>query len=231
MFLRLVRVAVLAGLAGAFLASLLQVAFVWPLLDLAEAHEAGHDHGEHASIARRLVLVALTNAVAAIGFALLLAVAYAVLARPDGSVTGWRRGLAFGFSGFFAFVLGPALVLPPLPPGVESGALLPRQLLWMLAAICTAGAILVAVRRHRLGLHPALARLASIALVLLPHMVAQWLGIGLADLSTLPPGLATRYGVTVVVAALPFWLLMGALVGQLMDRPRLDGVAAKGVLP
>ncbi|MBY0611503.1 MAG: CbtA family protein, partial [Beijerinckiaceae bacterium] len=126
----------------------------------AHVHEA--DAWEPKDGLERNAYTALANVMTGIGFALMLAGAFALLGRP---VT-WREGLFWGLGGFAAFTLAPGLGLPPELPGMPAAALEARQAWWIATAVLTAAGLwLIAFKRA------AWAAALAIILIAAPHVV------------------------------------------------------------
>jgi len=224
MLRRLVLVALIAGVASGAVATIGQALLVWPLIERAEAIEAGHntaapvapahDHGPTpgAPIAPGWLTAALANIIVGVGFALLLAGAM-LLARDRGGI---GRGLLWGGGGFLAFVAAPALILPALPPGVEAGDLTARQLVWLGTALATAGGLLLAVFARGWML-----RVLGLALIVAPHALVL---LGLPGLSVLPAmdnalaALRPSYLLGLFIAAACFWAALGGVAGGAWTR-------------
>src|SRR4051794_20483508 len=107
---RLLVAGILAGIAGGLIAAILQQIFLVPLILQAEAIElGGAQHVQHGF--DRVLFTALFDCLGGIGFALLLAAAFAW--RTPAS---WKQGLGWGLAGYACFSLAPALGLPPELP-------------------------------------------------------------------------------------------------------------------
>jgi predicted cobalt transporter CbtA len=122
MSLRILSGAMVAGLVAGFAAALLNLWTLTPLILEAEGFEAPHAHDgvEHAHAAEapgpsRAFGTVATTLVAYAGFGLLLGAGMALAARTGIAVDA-RRGLLWGFGGFAAVHLAPAVGLPPELP-------------------------------------------------------------------------------------------------------------------
>lgn len=222
MLRRLLFVSLIAGLASGVLATLVQSAFLTPLILAAERYEGGespaHDHGtapgghahEHSAAAsdvERLAFTLLANLLAGVGFGLLLNAAITL----RGETPTIRNGMLWGLAGFAAFSLAPALGLPPELPGSESADLAARQLWWWsTAAVTAAGLGVLAFGRGRA------LQAASLVLLALPHLF----GAPAPERpgGSAPPELAAHFAVLSLVAAALFWAALGALSGLLHSR-------------
>jgi cobalt transporter subunit CbtA len=212
---RIVLAALIAGAAAGLVSAALQSVTTWPLIREAEKFETGsghaHDHGSAPdaaapSEATRVALTVLTDVLAGIGFALLLAGGFAL---ADAAVDA-RSGAVWGMAGFAAFSLAPSLGLPPQPPGAAEADLAARQLWWVATATCTAGALwLIAFRRGAVALG------AAIALIVVPHLVGAPQPTGE---STVPAALASRFAAASLVTAAVFWGVLGATAGWIYGR-------------
>lgn len=180
LFRQLVFYALLIGAGGGLALTAVQSWQVIPLIHSAEhfeehlragtqahpGHGAAQSSGDHAHAGamQRTGLTLLANSLMGIGFALLLMVAM-VLARDHGGALSWRHALLWGGAGYAVFFLVPALGQPPDIPGAVSASLESRQLWWLLAAGCTAGALAVVTFVRSPW------RWAGLALVFLPYLV------------------------------------------------------------
>src|SRR6185437_4569467 len=82
--------------------------------------------GEESLLVRHM-LTWLATMLTSVGFAFLLAGAFAVSGRE----VDWREGLLWGLAGFAAFALAPAFGLPPELPGSVAADLVSRQAWWI----------------------------------------------------------------------------------------------------
>src|SRR5512143_708757 len=172
----------------------------------AAAQSAAHEHGEGgwqpADGFERTAFTLLANIVTGVGFALLLIAA----SELAGGITGWRQGVFWGLAGFAVFTLAPSLGLPPELPAIPAAELGPRQLWWVATVLSAAGALALIFY----GRSP-LAIVAAIALLVAPHLV------GAPEPPSydtpIPEGLHHSFVVAVVLTALLFWVLLGALAG------------------
>ncbi|EYD73977.1 putative cobalt transporter CbtA [Rubellimicrobium mesophilum DSM 19309] len=228
---RILTGALIAGLAAGFLAALLNLWMLTPLILEAEVFEgaAGHTHAgeaeththedgtEHAheateepgGLARTFGTVTMTL-VAYAGFGLVLGAAMSAAARTGHRIDA-RAGLLWGFAGFAAVQLAPAVGLPPELPGMEAAGLGARQAWWVLCVGFTAlGLAAMAFGR---GL-PWLA--VGAVLILLPH------AFGAPQPPThdglVPPGLAAAFATRSLGVAALSWAFLGVLSGALSER-------------
>jgi cobalt transporter subunit CbtA len=223
MFRQIVFAAALAGLLGGLLITAMQYVSVIPLILEAETFEtaAAHDHGDGAGatdaavaeeewapsdgLERGLYTVA-ANVLMAIGFALVLAAGFALTGHA-----GWRTGLYWGLAGFAAFMLAPAIGLPPEVPGAEAAPLVERQLWWLGTIAATAGGLaLMFLTRSWQWIA------VGAALVVLPHLIGAPQPEHHGGLA--PDSLAREFVVAVLVTGFLFWLALGALSGFFYKR-------------
>jgi len=206
---RLVAAALCAGLLAGVVAAASHLVATVPLILKAEVYEeaAQQAHpGSHETVAEwvpegaveRAVYTVAADLLAAIGFALLLAAAFAFRdGAPD-----WRQGLLWGLAGFATFTLAPGVGLPPELPGAEAGPLVARQLWWLATVALTGSALALFAFARR----PILLALGAVLLIL-PHLVGApaETGAGAA-----PAALAHQFAVAAMLTSLLFWLALGA---------------------
>lgn len=220
MFTRVLAAAVLAGLAAGIVLSLVQQAWFTPLVLEAETYEplgAGRDgYGQVGQAGEpwapedgveRTLYSLLANVLNGVGFALVLGGAIALSGRK----IDWRRGLLWGLAGFVTFGVAPAIGLPPDPPGVDAGALLPRQVWWLGTVAMTASGLWLLILTKRRGLR-ALGVLALAA----PHLI----GAPHADISggPVPPELIDEFIAASLLTTGVFWLALGGATGFVTHR-------------
>lgn len=218
---RILSGALIAGLAAGFLAALLNLWTLTPLILEAETfegaahvHEDGteHAHAEEAApagLSRSLGTVA-TTLVAYAGFALVLGAGMAAAAR-NGHVVNARTGALWGLAGFAALHLAPAAGLPPELPGMDAADLGARQSWW---ALCVG---LTALGLAALAFGRSLPWLAlGAALILLPHALGA--PQPPSHESLVPPGLAAAFATRSLAVAVLSWAVLGALAGALAER-------------
>src|SRR5512144_3051541 len=175
----------------------------------AHTHEseaaAAHEHGEGRAPQdgfERTAFTLAANVLTGIGFALLLI----VVSELAGGIPNWRQGVFWGLAAFAVFTLVPGLGLPPELPAMPAAELGARQLWWVATVLSAAGALALIFY----GRTP-LAIVAAIALLVAPHLV------GAPEPPSydtpIPEGLHHSFVVAVVLTALLFWVLLGALAG------------------
>jgi cobalt transporter subunit CbtA len=173
----------------------------------AHEHEHGDDAWQPADGFERTAFTLLANIVTGVGFALLLIAA----SELAGGISNWRQGVFWGLAGFAVFTLAPSLGLPPELPAMPAADLGARQLWWAATALSAAAALALLFY----GRSP-LAIVAAIALLVAPHLVGA---PEPASYDTpIPEGLHHSFVVAVVLTALLFWVLLGALAGLFRGR-------------
>lgn len=172
-----------------------------------EAHE--HDEGgwEPSDGLERNAFTAAADILTGIGFALLLAAAYAA----RGSQMDWRKGLFWGLAGFAVFTLAPGLGLPPEVPGTEAAPLLQRQLWWVATAVLTGGGLALIFFTRQIFWS-----VLGVALIVLPH--AYGAPQPAEHHSAAPEALAHSFIVAVTMTSLLFWAALGILTGFFFQR-------------
>lgn len=229
---RILLPAVIAGLiAGALLTGLQHIEVI-PLIYEAETYEAGAaaGHTHEAEVPgvleaeaedwapgdglERVGYTLLANIVAAIGFALLLSVAF-VLWAARGRTINWQGGLLWGLAGFAIFNFAPALGLPPELPGSEAAALEGRQGWWILTVLLTAlGLGLIAFTR------PLYLRALGGGVLLIPHLIGAPAPAHHGGLA--PEEMAERFIYASLATNAAFWLPLGALIAFMHQRIRAN---------
>lgn len=227
-FRNIVLVAAIAGVLAGLGMTVTQQLTTVPLILKAEVYEeqgatAAHDHGDAAAQPaahehgdegwqpadgfERTAFTLLANIVTGVGFALLLVAA----SELAGGITGWRQGVFWGLAGFAVFTLAPSLGLPPELPAMPAAELGARQLWWVATAFSAAAALALMFY----GRTP-LAIVAAVALLVAPHLIGA---PEPASYDTpIPEGLHHSFVVAVVLTALLFWVLLGALAGLFRER-------------
>lgn len=215
--------ALFAGAAAGLIVAALQLAFVIPLLLEGELFETGQRlhftaSGSPQSVraapplgddfARHGITVAF-GLITFVGFGLILQ-ALMFLGERRGLAITARSGLIWGFAGFIAVHLAPALGLPPELPGTPTAAMGPRQVWWLATVLSTAAGMgLIAFTR---GMLP----LAGVALLAAPHI------IGAPQLDTYwgvaPPELASHFVTLSLGAAAAGWAALGFFCGWFWTR-------------
>lgn len=150
----------------------------------------------------------LANFVTAVGFAFVMAAAFAIW----GKRVDMRAGLWWGLAGYAIFALNPSLGLPPEVPGAAAASLEIRQAWWFGAMAATAVGLGLLVFAKPIWL-----RLVGVPIILLPHLIGAPHPTGLEP-GPVPPELASLYVVWALVTALFFWLVLGASAGEIYRR-------------
>jgi cobalt transporter subunit CbtA len=173
-----------------------------------------HDHGEGWSPAdgwQRTLATTLTAVMTGAGFAAILAAVSLISGLP---ITR-QNGMIWGFCGFLAVTLAPAVGLPPELPGMPAGDLVARQVWWVgTIAATAAGIYLIATRAE------AWALAIAILLIGLPHIIGAPAAVH--GESAVPPGLAASFAANAIAANAVFWLLIGQLLGLALNRTAKD---------
>lgn len=226
-FRSIVLVAAIAGILAGLGMTVAQQLTTVPLILKAEVYEsegtpAAHDHGESAQPAahehehgawqpedgfERTAFTLLANIVTGVGFALLLIAA----SELAGGIGNWRQGVFWGLAGFAVFTLAPGLGLPPELPAMPAAELGARQLWWLATVLSTAAGIALLFY----GRSPLLI-IAALALIAAPHLVGAPAPASYD--SPVPEDLHHSFVVAVVLTALLFWVLLGALAGLFRGR-------------
>jgi hypothetical protein len=217
------RIALFAGLLAAAVVIVFDLVVAEPVVDRAVAGEAHH----HAPLAlpepfsrsgQRGGLVA-GELILGAGVAFLLAGAATFLGPRARSAR--RIWLLMTAAAIWAVVVLPAIVYPPLPPGVASSLSIgDRQLLYVTVVAVGLGGFAAAAHlwssrlpRRRVLAAAAILVPAGLAIALLP-------GTG-ADTSRLAPGLLTDFRLASIGGELVFWSALTA-AGAFLLRRRPD---------
>jgi len=230
MFGRLLLAALIAGVAAGLFVSAVQAVRVTPLIYYAETFEAvapshktpatgpaqaaenpAHDQGHGAWAPEdgreRTVFTVMANSLLGIGFGLLLAAAMVFSGRR----VDWKRGVLWGLAGFAVFGLAPSLGLPPDPPGVDAGPVVPRQVWWLMTAGFTAAGLWLVVFTGRWHW-----RALGIGAVIVPHLI----GAPHVDVygGVTPAQIIDDFVIASLVTTALFWLCLGAVTGGVYTR-------------
>ena len=217
------HVALIAALAAAVVSIAFDLVVAERVVDRAVAHEsAGTSAMDHAPLAvpepfsrraQRGGLV-LGELLLAGGIAFLLAGAATLLSPRSRSPL--RLWILAGTAGLVGVVLYPALVYPPLPPGVASGLEIDdRQLLYLVTVALGIGAVAAAARvasRSWRGVGAAATCLvvpALLAMALLPDQQA-------AD--TIGHGLLAEFRAVSIASQVLFWSALTTVGALLLHR-------------
>lgn len=216
MFTRILTSALIAGAAAGFLAALLQLAFVQPILLQAElfesgslAYAAGMDWPQvpFAFDLQRDGLSVLFTMLIYSGYGLIL-VALMSLAEERGALVAGRTGLLWGVAGFVTVHLAPGVSMAPEVPGVAAADVGERQI-WWFATVIAAG---ISMWLIAFGKNWA-AWGAAVILLLAPHMV----GAPQADIlaGPVPPEIAALFAARAFGVGFAAWVILGILAGAL----------------
>jgi cobalt transporter subunit CbtA len=177
------------------------------LAGVALAYAHNHDGAASAKSPWRVLWTTVATTLTSVGFALLLAGAFAVSGRE---VTA-RDGVLWGLAGFAAFSLAPAFGLPPELPGAVAGDLWMRQLWWIGTVVATAlGLGLIVFGRA------AWAVVLGVIIIAVPHLVGA--PHGASGAGSAPPELAAAFAARALVVAAIFWSVLGWAAGALYAR-------------
>lgn len=131
-----------------------------------------------------------------------------------------RLWLLMAVSGIWGVVVLPAIVYPPLPPGVDSAyAIGDRQLLYLL--VVAVGVVGFAASVHVWSSAWPARRVLAVAAALVPAGLAIALlpDTG-ADTSHLAAGLLTDFRIASIGSELVFWTAIAAIGAFLLSQPR-----------
>jgi cobalt transporter subunit CbtA len=146
----------------------------------------------------------------------LTGIAFAAILLGAASLAGVtldvRRGLWLGAAGFLCFVLAPGAGLPPKPPGVPGADVAAAQTWWLVTATLTGVGLWLLFGGRRTLIRSA----AGVMALVLPHLA----GAPAAAVSAIVPAdLVRQFAWTSIATRAPFWLLLGAVGGWLMQSP------------
>jgi cobalt transporter subunit CbtA len=216
MFTKIAVSALIAGFAAGLVASVLQFAFVQPILLHAELFEA--DPNTTLDIVRmargafdpmREAMNVMFSALVYTGYAFML-LAGMVFAEERGQPITPRAGLLWGAAGFIAMHFAPAFGLSPEMPGMVAAALEPRQIWWYLTVACTgAGLWLIAFGRNWMMWG------VAVILIAAPHLIGAPLPDTLTQ--TAPPELAAAFAARTLGVALVVWSTLGLFLGAVWN--------------
>jgi cobalt transporter subunit CbtA len=226
---RVLFIALFAGLIAGIVVTGAQLLRVIPLIQKAEVYETSasadhhahdgnskgtapaHTHGDDAWAPEdgleRTAFTLLTNILTGVGFGLLLNAALALYGRP----VGLRDGILWGLAGFAAFVLAPAMGLPPELPGLNTADLFDRQSWFLGTAITTATGLACLVLASHLGI-----KIVGVVLVVVPHVIGAPHPAELGG--STPPELAAMFAIASLFTAAVLWIVLGGVSGYLHAR-------------
>jgi cobalt transporter subunit CbtA len=221
---RVLLAAILAGFAAGLVMGLIQHVRLTPLIVQAEtfehvahghsgeAHSEGDEVWQPADGLERTFYTTLTALLTAVGFALALTGLSMVTGRKLTMDNGWLWGLA----GFFVVAFAPAVILPPLMPGMSGEAFSVRIFGWLGTIGLTAMGIwvLTSARPYR-------QKLFAWVGILIP-LVIGWHQIKISNDVNLPATLSAHFVTASLAANFAMWLVIGTLLGYLFDRWKLN---------
>jgi cobalt transporter subunit CbtA len=218
---RLMLASIVSGAAAGLVLFLVQHVTVEPLIAKAEACEhAGADdsHAGHATEAAWQPAEGVARtAYTAIG-TMLTGIAFGAILLGAASLAGVpfdvRRGVWLGAAGFLCFVLAPSAGLPPRPPGVPGADVAAAQTWWAMTATLTGVGLWLLFGGRRTLIRSAAGALALI----LPHVTGAPAAAASAS-AIVPADLVRQFAWTSIATRAPFWLLLGAVGGWLMQLP------------
>lgn len=222
MFARILTSALFAGTLAGFVAGLLQLGFVQPVLLHAELYESGElvHFGANAAVSAHQHLggfdplrdglsIAFTIVIYC-GYALILVAAMA-LATQRGELVTARRGIVWGVAGFVAVHFAPGFTLAPEVPGVAAADVFARQA-WWFATVASASVALWLIAFGRNWVSWAIAAV----LLLAPHVT----GAPEPDQFTgpVPTEIGALFASRAFGVGFAAWALVGLFAGYFWNR-------------
>jgi len=210
--------ALIAGTLTGILSTAIQHLQVIPLIQWAEqyetdAHANQHDHAssnqegdrhDSSDELERNLFTLLSNVLAGIGFAMLLASAITLSEQR-----GWRKGLLWGLAGYFCFFVAPGLGLTPKLPGTAGAALEHQQIWWIATVVASVLGLGLIVFAKQI-----IFKVVGLGFVIMPYVV----GAPLPELafSAAPETLQQKFIIASSLANAGFWIILGTLSGYLL---------------
>ena len=200
--------AIVAGIVAGSALFLIQRWTSIPLILKAELQEqtGGSEHRPSEppqDVTTRGAYTLVGDILLACGFGLILSAAYIVTAQ-----SGFLPGIGWGLAGFAIFHLGPAIVVPPLIPGLEAGFLAARQAIWVVAASATAIGLVLLIFGSKF------LKLVGALVLALPFVIEE-----IFPLARVQSGPTTVYERSFIlwslIGSMVMWLLLGAVSGAL----------------
>ena len=233
MFMRIITGGLLAGAAAGFIAGLLHLSLLQPVLLQAELYETGalvhftsdhhheptsadHDH-DHETITPliRNGLSLSFSMMLYMGYALIITALMALVSKKHADKITPYQGMIWGICGFIAVQLAPSFGLPPEVPGAAAADVYARQIWWFSTVASTgAGLWLIAFSRGKNdALYSWRHRSWAFAAILLvmPHVITAPHADGFTGLA--PPELASLFAARALGIGLVAWVMTGALAG------------------
>ncbi|MSQ67226.1 MAG: cobalt transporter [Gammaproteobacteria bacterium] len=198
--------ALASGASAGLILTLLHQVLTVPLILEAERFEVAdvmtHETPAWAPQAgvQRLAATALSDVLAGVGFALLLA---AVWLWRDQPINVWQ-GLLWGLGGFAALTLAPAAGLPAALPGSAVAALAARQWWWVGTALASATGLAALVFLPSLG-----GKLVGVGLIAIPHLAGAPQPLGQAAVAS--QVLGERFAQATLLSSAIFWCVLGVV--------------------
>ena len=212
MFAKVGVSALIAGFGAGLVASVMQYAFVQPLLLHAELFEADPTTALDIVTSPRgefdLVRQGLNVIFAALiytGYAFIL-LAGMVFAEQRGHPITARNGIIWGIAGFIAMHFAPAFGLAPDMPGLNGADVEARQIWWYLTIALTAGGLWAIAFGQSWMLWG-----VGIILIAAPHIIGAPTPDTLTNVA--PPELASLFAARTLGTALVVWTSLGLLLG------------------
>jgi len=216
MFAKIAVSALIAGFGAGLIASVLQYAFVQPLLLHAELFEADPNTAlDVVRVARgafepmREAMNVMFSALIYTGYAFIL-LAGMVFAEERGQPITPRAGLLWGAAGFIAMHFAPAFGLAPDMPGQNGADVEARQIWWYMTVVFTGlGLWFIAFGRNWM--------MWGVAVILIA--APQLIGAPLPDTLTqvAPPELASAFAARTLGVALVVWSTLGLFLGAVWN--------------
>lgn len=216
---RVLLAAILAGLAAGLLMGVIQHVRLTPLILQAETFEHlahGHSGEAHSHSdtmwtpsegVERTFYSTMTATLAAIGFALLLAGVSFVSNIPITRSNGW----IWGFCGFLAASLAPAVDLPPELPGMAAADVTQRQIWWVATIGLTGfGLWLLAVAKDSWW------TVAGMVNIVVPHVFAP--AKSEQSGAPLPPTLVAEFVSNSLAANFIMWIAIGVALAYALKK-------------
>ncbi|MEO9826426.1 MAG: CbtA family protein [Paracoccaceae bacterium] len=227
MFTRILTSALIAGASAGFLAALLQLAFVQPVLLQAELFESGAlaftpgmatPQVPFTFDLQRDGLSVLFTMLIYSGYGLIL-VALMSLSEDYYAPVSARAGLLWGIAGFVTVHLAPGISLAPEVPGVSAPDVSERQV-WWFATVFAAGIALWLIAFGKSWVTWG----AAVVLLLAPHLVGAPQPETLAG--PVPPEIAALFAARALGVGLAAWVLLGLFAGALWAADATESARA-----
>ena len=237
-FTRVFYYSLLAGIVAGIILTAVQRLQVVPIIfgaeafesasiDVASAGDDGHDHAHWGPEDgfERTAFTALSNALTAIGFALVMLSAMLVTQIWSGERLlrfTWKRAVGWSLAGYAVFWLAPALGLPPEIPLQNAAELQDRQVWWVICVVCA----IVGV--GGLAFAPAPWRWIAPLIIVVTYLIGAPHPEGPMFLDQSPEAakaleaLAGQFVYATAIANAVFWVTLGSLVTWFCVRINLS---------